>query len=710
MLGSLFLSALVLPSVAQSTDTLPDLGEPTANSGSVQPNVSAQGAGFNFHNRIDGKQITLTPQYSKQNGSAIGGSLASPVSTNMAVGVLFTVGSDKNEWLLNTGFDLTSNQRFILSLGQLRQKQDFSFISGTQKAQVRQDNGAISYQYFLGKTILNAAEVNAYISDTGSVDLEDKTYYTDTASLYELWSDPRRIAGGRVSGVQGRLVFTPTTQSTFKLGFGGERLRYDYLTGNDSTTRATGSAEFNQRLDHDFNLRASANAGASQSRYALGLGKRFTNGSQLGLDVANIQGRDNTFNDKQVMLSYTQSFGGHNSSGFFSSPMGMNAQTLNTLDASGTPINPAAGEAVNTTAPNASSQTWASALVDQVARRPSFLPAQAIAKIDTTATPTRLVVIDKTALPSGSSVATATGILTVPIGTAVSAIASITLNGSAFTNSSQFALSGSTYLVINPNLITQPAAGSTDTYVVTMNNTSGGGTTLATVTVSPGSTKIDSVVISSGVIVINTAAIAGVTAPVAGATPVTTTTAGTGYTGTVTWSPTVNGTFAYNTTYTATVTLTAASGYTLTGVAANFFTVSGATATNSANSGEVSALFPATTATLPSGYISSGGLTWAPITTTANWSTASSTCSASTALGYATGTWHQPTRIELEDLYANRNAVTPSGWPPTGWTLGQTWSFDTVTPGFHILIDLRNGNVGQTGDGADLYVSCVHVN
>ena len=594
LLGSLLLSALALPPVfAQSTDeiTLPDLGTPAANTGSVQPNINAQGAGFNYRDNIDGKLISINPQYNQQNGVAVGGSLASPIAKNMAVGILLTAGSDKNEWLLNTGFDLTSNQRFIFSLGQLRQKLDFNFISGSQKTSVRQDNIAGSYQYFLGKDWLNAAEVNAYLSNTGSITLGDKTYFTDTTSLYELWSDPRRIAGGRVTGVQGRLVFTPTSKTTIKVGLGAERLTYDYLTGNESTTRATGSAELVQRLDNDFNFRASANAASSQNRYALGLGRSFKGGAQLGIDVATIQGRDNTFNDNQLLLSYTQSFGGNNASAFGSNTMGMNNTALNNLDASGAPMNQAYA---NTATPSPNANTWASSLVDQVSRRPSFLPSQVIAKIDTTATPTRLIAIDKTAVPVGSSINNATGVITAPTGTPVSGIAGVTKNTVAFTNAGQFALSGTTALVINPNLITQPAVGLTDTYIVTMNNSSGGGTTLATVVVSHGSVKIDSIVMSSGTLVINTAAIAGVTAPVGGATPVTSV-SGTGYTGTVTWNGSPS-TFAYNTAYTATVTLTATTGYTLTGVTQNFFTVAGTspTATNSAGSGVVTAAFPAT--------------------------------------------------------------------------------------------------------------------
>jgi hypothetical protein len=93
--------------------------------------------------------------------------------------------------------------------------------------------------------------------------------------------------------------------------------------------------------------------------------------------------------------------------------------------------------------------------------------------------------------------------------------------------------------------------------------------------------------------VINIAAIPGVTAPVFDATPVTAITETAQYTGTIAWYGTPT-TFAASTVYTATITLTAKAGYTLTGVAANSFTVAGATATNTVNSGVVTAVFPAT--------------------------------------------------------------------------------------------------------------------
>jgi len=99
----------------------------------------------------------------------------------------------------------------------------------------------------------------------------------------------------------------------------------------------------------------------------------------------------------------------------------------------------------------------------------------------------------------------------------------------------------------------------------------------------------------NGDTIVTTKAIPGVTAPATGATPKTTITATAQYTGTVSWAP-AHSPFQAETAYTATITLTAKEGFTFTGVAANFFTVAGATATNAADSGVVTAVFPATAA------------------------------------------------------------------------------------------------------------------
>ena len=98
---------------------------------------------------------------------------------------------------------------------------------------------------------------------------------------------------------------------------------------------------------------------------------------------------------------------------------------------------------------------------------------------------------------------------------------------------------------------------------------------------------------------VSIAAIGGVTAPVAGATPASAAITETEqYTGAVKWE-TADATFAARKAYTATITLTAKAGFMFAGVAENFFTVEGATAINPAGSGVITAAFP----TIPDGTV-----------------------------------------------------------------------------------------------------------
>lgn len=104
--------------------------------------------------------------------------------------------------------------------------------------------------------------------------------------------------------------------------------------------------------------------------------------------------------------------------------------------------------------------------------------------------------------------------------------------------------------------------------------------------------------------VIDIADIQGIIVPALGETPVTSISETEQYSGTVNWndSPEI---FAPNTAYTATISLTAKKGYTLVGVEADFFTLTGAdSVSNAANSGIITAVFPATAAPTPVNFIS----------------------------------------------------------------------------------------------------------
>ena len=181
-------------------------------------------------------------------------------------------------------------------------------------------------------------------------------------------------------------------------------------------------------------------------------------------------------------------------------------------------------------------------------------------------------------------------------------------------------------------------------------------------------------------------AIAGVTAPVRGATPVTTVTAANGYTGTVSWSGSPSA-FAAATTYTATITFTATTGFTLTGVTANFFTVSGTTSvTHSADSGTITAVFPATeaivrTITYSAGTGGSGSAPTSP-TTVSNGSTFTTPANTYTRTGYTFAGWSDGTATYTE------SATYPATGTVSGnVTLTATWTANSNT----LIFDANTG-------------------
>ena len=453
-------------------------------------------AGGTYYEKFGDSLLVVTPQYSKLTGLSTTGSFAIPLTDNFAAGLLLTAGTDKSEIFINSGFRIDDKQRVIFSLGQLRQNLDYNFLSGTENTQVTQNNVGLSYHYFLDKYWINTVEANGYFSKTQSQNLTDKNYYTDTSSLYELWSDPRRIAGGTVEGFQGRLIFLPTEKTILKVGVGGERLNYDVQTGKDTSNYVTANTEISQKIKPNLDLRASVDYTAAENRYAIGLTHNLGTDRKLSLDARTIRG--SSFDDKQIFLSYTQAFGKRDQA-----DDKKEIKTTSVVDS-----NQIRADIINNVRPltndtqinqfqtKDNKKDFSSTLLSEVTKRPNYFPAQTIAKVDTSAASTRVIKIDKTNIPDGSSINKSSGILTIPIGTSVSSIAGITRNGSAFSNTGQFALSGNTNLIIDPGLLVQPTL--QDTYIVTMNNTTGGGTTLATVKVDRGSTFVSSVVISSG--------------------------------------------------------------------------------------------------------------------------------------------------------------------------------------------------------------------
>lgn len=105
--------------------------------------------------------------------------------------------------------------------------------------------------------------------------------------------------------------------------------------------------------------------------------------------------------------------------------------------------------------------------------------------------------------------------------------------------------------------------------------------------------------------------------------------------------------------------------------------------------------------TMPSGYISEGGLTWMPVTfgRLLNWTDANTYCTG-TIINGQTG-WRMPNQTELLNLYSS-GAMNNQGW----WLYG-TWSSTPAGSGNHYRIDLAYGDAAAGVDVIGYAVSCV---
>ena len=109
--------------------------------------------------------------------------------------------------------------------------------------------------------------------------------------------------------------------------------------------------------------------------------------------------------------------------------------------------------------------------------------------------------------------------------------------------------------------------------------------------------------------------------------------------------------------------------------------------------------------TPPAGYISQGGLTWMPPSSTALYTYAQATVLCAGTINGQTG-WRLPTKDELSALYTaypNDSSVLLG----KGWTLGNTWSTTNDGLGTPYMVFLNNGSVFSTGFTDLYYVTCV---
>ena len=105
---------------------------------------------------------------------------------------------------------------------------------------------------------------------------------------------------------------------------------------------------------------------------------------------------------------------------------------------------------------------------------------------------------------------------------------------------------------------------------------------------------------------------------------------------------------------------------------------------------------PSTSATV----VTSGGLTWSPVTFAETYANASAYCTTTTING--SKGWRMPVDIELADLYSS-GAITAHGW-----MLSRTWSSTAgAIPAERKTVRLSDGNALDVAEASTAYVACV---
>lgn len=153
---------------------------------------------------------------------------------------------------------------------------------------------------------------------------------------------------------------------------------------------------------------------------------------------------------------------------------------------------------------------------------------------------------------------------------------------------------------------------------------------------------------------------------------------------------------------------------TITGVGTSTITANQASY-KSHGSGSISALLTVTarTCTAPatsqngvcvaptlSGYVTSSGRTWMPVSFTGTWATANAYCSTTTING-STG-WRAPTEFDLNELYAS------GAMAGQGWTLSKTWSSTAgAAASTRKTVRLDTGAAADEAETGSAYIACI---
>ena len=288
----LIFSLCFLPACAEpsgGTIVLPDLPEPAQFDSSL---VGLQNGGMQLKGSFDDERFFIKPELSNAKGVPLETDLVSQKIPETTVGWMLSSRPDKTEAVMNIGWRAGSNQQLLFSAAQLHGTFD---VDTDSKAVLNQTIGGLNYRYFIDRSWLSGIELSGYTSESQGLNFQAE--------------NQQRSAVGNLVGMRLGLEASPLPDAKLKLGFGGERLAYDSLSGLEPQQNLNTSIRWSQILMPSVKYNALFEGKGAERIIATGLDINLYNGQQLGVKLARTQWNDGQAADNLVQLTYRMQFG-----------------------------------------------------------------------------------------------------------------------------------------------------------------------------------------------------------------------------------------------------------------------------------------------------------------------------------------------------------------------------------------------------------------
>lgn len=314
----------------------------------------------------DRYRIELAPNYSEELGFSMKGAAGGYLSDEIALGLIVEYGENKREYLGNAGIQFTDALSLVGTVGLLEERNEYVKGDGRELVQQMEYGASLKGAYQVG--VLSGFELNGYLANAEA--------------------DSKNVETGRLYGIQLLADFDLTSTTNIEIGGGYEWLEWDNT--NDDDNQFTFSADAVQQLGDQLSLTGNVKLGASEYVYGGGLAFDLSNGglntNSLSLNYNYIDGRHGIEDDQRVELSWTYGFG--------AGP----TQTAS-VETQGTGnVRPVADVAMVSPANN---------LLNDVMKRPAFLPERVLARGTDAGLPTcSKVGVNANSFGSGGSLGT----------------------------------------------------------------------------------------------------------------------------------------------------------------------------------------------------------------------------------------------------------------------------------------------------------------